>query len=96
MEGLQDILNVSNEAIWMSVIVVHPFTLGCPFPAGHLTFECRNFVRVDPQKDIVLDVSSTSTEESEEEVASAQRTEKLGRSGQHRKYEKIGKIVKTE
>ncbi|KAJ0065038.1 hypothetical protein NL108_001034, partial [Boleophthalmus pectinirostris] len=34
---------------------------------GHLTFECRNFIRVDPQKDIVLDVSSTSTEESEDD-----------------------------
>lgn len=35
--------------------------------AGHLTFECRNFLRVDPQRDIVLDVSSTSSEDSEEE-----------------------------
>ncbi|MGH0173866.1 UNVERIFIED_CONTAM: hypothetical protein FKN15_066280 [Acipenser sinensis] len=35
--------------------------------AGHLTFECRNFVRVDPKKDIVLDVSSTSSEDSDEE-----------------------------
>ncbi|XP_032297248.1 protein SREK1IP1 isoform X1 [Coturnix japonica] len=34
---------------------------------GHLTFECRNFLRVDPQRDIVLDVSSTSSEDSEEE-----------------------------
>merc|ERR1712002_902311 len=55
----------------------------CGYP-GHLTFECRNFVRVDPQKDIVLDVSSTSTEESEDDVPAAQRNEKLGRSGQHR------------
>lgn len=53
--------------------------------AGHLTFECRNFVRVDPQKDIVLDVSSTSSEESEEEVAAAHRNEKQGRSGQRRR-----------
>ncbi|XP_036082086.1 protein SREK1IP1 isoform X2 [Rousettus aegyptiacus] len=36
-------------------------------PAGHLTFECRNFLRVDPKRDIVLDVSSTSSEESDEE-----------------------------
>ena len=35
--------------------------------AGHLTFECRNFLRVDPKRDIVLDVSSTSSEESDEE-----------------------------
>ncbi|MBN3277432.1 SR1IP protein, partial [Polyodon spathula] len=38
----------------------------CGYP-GHLTFECRNFVRVDPKKDIVLDVSSTSSEDSDEE-----------------------------
>lgn len=49
--------------------------------AGHLTFECRNFVRVDPQKDIVLDVSSTSTEESEEDIPAEQQNEKPGRNG---------------
>ncbi|KAM7409570.1 hypothetical protein PAMA_001180 [Pampus argenteus] len=53
----------------------------CGYP-GHLTFECRNFVRVDPQKDIVLDVSSTSTEESEDDAPAAQRNEKLVKSGQ--------------
>lgn len=45
--------------------------------AGHLTFECRNFVRVDPRKDIVLDVSSTSSEESEEEEQEAVSKEKI-------------------
>ena len=54
---------------------------GCVFLAGHLTFECRNFVRVDPQKDIVLDVSSTSSEESEEDLPEASRDDKQGRSG---------------
>ncbi|KAA8589484.1 hypothetical protein FQN60_012849 [Etheostoma spectabile] len=55
----------------------------CGYP-GHLTFECRNFVRVDPQKDIVLDVSSTSSEESEDDEPAPQRNEKLGRSrGSH-------------
>ncbi|KAM4052860.1 protein SREK1IP1 [Anomaloglossus baeobatrachus] len=39
----------------------------CGYP-GHLTFECRNFLRVDPQRDIVLDVSSTSSEDTDEEV----------------------------
>ena len=39
-------------------------------PGGHLTFQCRNFVRVDPKKDVVVDVSSTSSEdESEKEVS---------------------------
>ena len=39
-------------------------------------------MRVDPQKDIVLDVSSTSSEESDEEQVVA-RSDKLGRSAQH-------------
>lgn len=43
--------------------------LACFFAAGHLTFECRNFIKVDPKKDTVhLDISSTSSDESEEEV----------------------------
>ena len=32
------------------------------FAAGHLTFQCRNFVKVDPQREIILDVSSTSSD----------------------------------
>lgn len=44
--------------------VIHNFLFHL---AGHLTFECRNFLRVDPKRDIVLDVSSTSSEESDEE-----------------------------
>ena len=31
--------------------------------AGHLTYECRNFIKADHQRDdILLDVSSTSTD----------------------------------
>ena len=33
----------------------------CGYP-GHLTFECRNFIRADPGRDVTLDVSSTSSE----------------------------------
>jgi hypothetical protein len=41
----------------------------CMSVAGHLTFECRNFVKVDPLRDAVhLDVSSTSSEDSEEDA----------------------------
>jgi len=36
--------------------------------SGHLTFQCRNFIKIDPNKDIVLDVSSTSSESDEEYV----------------------------
>ena len=34
---------------------------------GHLTFECRNFLRADPNKEVHLDISSTSSEEDEEQ-----------------------------
>ena len=40
------------------------------YTAGHLTYECRNFIRADPNKDVLLDVSSTSSE-SEDEVSIA-------------------------
>ncbi|XP_037796349.1 protein SREK1IP1-like, partial [Penaeus monodon] len=39
----------------------------CGYP-GHLTYQCRNFVKVDPKKDVVLDVSSTSSEFSDDET----------------------------
>lgn len=29
---------------------------------GHLTFQCRNFIQLDPAKEVVLDVSSTSSD----------------------------------
>ena len=42
--------------------------------AGHLTYGCRNFIRMDPTKDVHLDVSSTSSEESEEDKISISST----------------------
>lgn len=38
--------------------------------AGHMTYQCRNFLKADPNKDIVLDVSSTSSDSSDEEFVS--------------------------
>lgn len=35
---------------------------------GHLTFQCRNFIKLKPQQDFVLDVSSTSSESSDDET----------------------------
>merc|ERR1712083_857351 len=37
----------------------------CGYP-GHLTFQCRNFIQLDPVKDVVLDVSSTSSDSEDE------------------------------
>lgn len=40
---------------------------------GHLTFQCRNFIQADPNKDIVLDVSSTSSDSDEDFVSPLQK-----------------------
>lgn len=40
---------------------VRPACKKCGYP-GHLTYQCRNFIKVDPNKEIVLDVSSTSSD----------------------------------
>ncbi|XP_047584874.1 protein SREK1IP1 isoform X1 [Lutra lutra] len=60
----------------------------CGYP-GHLTFECRNFLRVDPKRDIVLDVSSTSSEESEEEHAELNKSQALQEKSDSSKKKKI-------
>uniref|UniRef100_A0A1B6EEQ0 Protein SREK1IP1 n=1 Tax=Clastoptera arizonana TaxID=38151 RepID=A0A1B6EEQ0_9HEMI len=40
---------------------VRPACKKCGY-AGHLTYQCRNFIKIDPNKDIVLDISSTSSD----------------------------------
>lgn len=40
--------------------------------AGHLTYQCRNFIKVDPDKEIVLDVSSTSSNSEDEYITPLQ------------------------
>lgn len=40
--------------------------------AGHLTYQCRNFIKVDPNKDIVLDVSSTSSDSDDDKATPLQ------------------------
>ena len=37
--------------------------------AGHFTYQCRNFFRVNPSEDIVLDVSSTSSLDTDEALS---------------------------
>lgn len=38
--------------------------------AGHLTFQCRNFIKADPAKEVLLDVSSTSSDSSDQDFVS--------------------------
>ncbi|XP_014283283.1 protein SREK1IP1 [Halyomorpha halys] len=46
---------------------IRPACKKCGY-SGHLTYQCRNFIKIDPNKDIVLDVSSTSSESDDDYV----------------------------
>ena len=55
-----------NNIILENIVTFFEFL----FVAGHLTFQCRNFVQIDPLADVVLDVSSTSSDSSDDEFIS--------------------------
>ena len=65
----------------------------CGYP-GHLTYECRNFLRLDPEKEVLLDVSSTSSESDNDyatplqELRAQELKKKLSKSGKHKKEKK--------
>ena len=65
METVLISLNTSNSH-WNTWLFISP--------GGHLTFQCRNFVRVDPKKDVVVDVSSTSSEDDSDKEVSVSST----------------------
>ncbi|XP_064084301.1 protein SREK1IP1-like isoform X2 [Macrobrachium nipponense] len=69
----------------------------CGYP-GHLTYQCRNFIKVDPLKDVVLDVSSTSSEESDHETPLTQlRTQELlAKMKEDKRMRKESKKLKKE
>lgn len=69
----------------------------CGYP-GHLTYQCRNFIKVDPKKDVVLDVSSTSSEESDHETPLTQlRTQELlAKMKEEKRLKKERKKIKKE
>merc|ERR1719246_375531 len=61
---------------------------------GHLTFECRNFQRLDPAKEVTLDVSSTSSESDSDTPLQALRKYELEKKIKERKKEKKRKKKK--
>ncbi|KAF4518445.1 hypothetical protein B566_EDAN002099 [Ephemera danica] len=54
-------LMLSNQHGHGKDTAVRPTCKKCGY-AGHLTYQCRNFMKVDPNKELVLDVSSTSSD----------------------------------
>lgn len=67
---------------------------------GHLTYQCRNFIKVDPNKDILLDVSSTSSESEQDyltpltELREKELKEKLKKAKHKKKKTKKKKLKK--
>src|SRR5690349_13135503 len=54
----------------------------CGFP-GHFRYQCRNFQQINPNQDVILDVSSTSSDSDEDEellveLAKKESTDKSG------------------
>uniref|UniRef100_A0A1B0CLS0 Protein SREK1IP1 n=1 Tax=Lutzomyia longipalpis TaxID=7200 RepID=A0A1B0CLS0_LUTLO len=43
---------------------------------GHLTYQCRNFLKLDPEKEILLDVSSTSSDSDDKYVTPLKKLRK--------------------
>ncbi|ERL87914.1 protein SREK1IP1 [Dendroctonus ponderosae] len=66
--------------------------------AGHLTYQCRNFLKVDPNKEIVLDVSSTSSDSELDYVTplTQLRKEELGDKLKKKKRKKSSKKHKKD
>ncbi|KAH9423297.1 Zinc knuckle [Dermatophagoides pteronyssinus] len=72
--------------MWISLIICGAF-----LAAGHFAYQCRNFFRVNPTEDIVLDVSSTSSLDSDEgdnlkPFATGDSNRLKKKSTKHRKY----------
>merc|ERR1711963_1366212 len=73
----------------------------CGYP-GHLTYECRNFLRLDPEKEVLLDVSSTSSESDNDyatplqELRAQELKKKLSKSGKHKKEKRKRKYSSSE
>ncbi|CAG0886359.1 unnamed protein product, partial [Cyprideis torosa] len=67
----------------------------CGYP-GHLTFQCMNFIKVNPNKDVVLDVESTSSDTEDETPLVSLRKEELLKQRKHKKKKKKEKEKKKK
>lgn len=74
---------------------IRPACKKCGY-AGHLTFQCRNFIKVDPNKEIVLDVSSTSSESEDEYLTPLTELREKELKSKLRKAKKKRKRVKKD
>lgn len=76
--------------------VVRPACKKCGY-AGHLTYQCRNFIKVDPNKEILLDVSSTSSDTEQDyltpltELREKELAEKKQKKEKKKKHKKKSK-----
>lgn len=64
--------------------------------AGHLTYQCRNFLKVDPNKDIQLDVDSTSSDSDTEYLTPLTEVRKQELIEKERELEARSKKAKAD
>ncbi|GFQ90607.1 CCHC-type domain-containing protein [Trichonephila clavata] len=89
--SLKDLMaRLTNQA----VDNIRPACKKCGYP-GHFTYQCRNFLKINPDKDIVLDISSTSSE-SEEDFISPLTKLREEEKKQEEKEEKLSKHLKSK
>lgn len=74
---------------------IRPACKKCGYP-GHFTYQCRNFLQINPHKDIVLDISSTSSESEEEFVSPLVKLREEEKKTDRKKKTKKGKISKDK
>ncbi len=60
--------------------------------AGHLTFQCRNYLRSGQSGDVVLDVDSTSSDSSDDEMLQAAIAKRKAELGNFSSFWPVGPI----
>ena len=64
--------------------------------SGHFTFECRNFVKLDPEKEVALDIDSTSSDTDSDTPLQALRRYELEKKIKEKEGQKHKKSKKKK
>ena len=86
-------------AYFSLLLVCFEFYCNCSLLGGHLTFECRNFLRQNSSQEVHLDISSTSSEDEEEEGGGGGReagSDRMKRHPETSSRDKKGVTLVTE
>ncbi|CAL1289813.1 unnamed protein product [Larinioides sclopetarius] len=74
---------------------IRPACKKCGYP-GHFTYQCRNFLKINPDKDIVLDISSTSSESEEDFISPLTQLREEEKKTEEKERKKSSKHSKSK